>query len=1001
MERFGSDSSEAKRVNVKLAAALQASSAKGGDTMLYAKKLFQLSQQTMSSTDPRRVGATIHMAEAYQARDDSYTAEELLVDLWKQITDESRNDSSIEQIKFGVAVAYIEFLQRSGRDNEAISMLLGLWTDFEQIEPATEADTDRLRHLQDMLQSTGQHAVALSALTTLWKWHVKSGRQYSDSDDASIIASTIAHTVQAIQEQDESIGTSSTVMQSSPADAILQEVIDMGILNSAAGQPSASTVKICESSSASLIRQKRWAEAISALYKALRLIWPSFMIQPEDLPSNLQDEAIAFADRLADCLVQENRFDEALQVRLTVYEASKNLADSGPMARTSQSLIQHYNDRDQTIKAIDVHDDLLQRYRGELGQAHPITIQALYALGSLCESVDQLDSAGKYYQQIILSLNDASASTCHPDAIKAALRLSELYTKQGNWTMAVEVCRPLWNTVLEDGPEDVMAPATLQAIYERYATALRQTSEGTAPNLRKAAEQFWHVCTKVLPHQSSVALKAAFSLAEMSERIEHHQIDAIRVYEQIIKAARSSPDPDDPEMVQCISTAKDRLAELYRSMSLASSKSFTEVVQDAIALYNEKYEDAKAGLGLCDDTTLQRLADLIHLYTQNDTGRSRAAALDLLQNVAAGIISNETSPFRLWKSAAKLATIYSDQGYNEQGLSIVDALRRQIIMEDTTQKDDFTVVLDRSLDRRCYIFITTLEQGLRGSEKLDFSQSMSDLLTETLLYERFSHSTVLGEKLLHGARLRTFLLNKKRFSEVQILESRALEALLGAGLSAKMTERVLQQILTATLNELGKDGDSSTAWAVSAAGNNLVKNLIEREDFGEVYTVAKSVFELCRSLRAYEDPRTIVYGLKLSLYLAELPGNEALQGLSSNVLREVLGTCKRLKLSIGQMDLQELKDLVGILGDSTAELEVSPHLLSYLSSSSLTFSCFTDDQCCYLLTQFPLSLFVPCPLLSISVVVLIPPAWQPAGKTFSRIKVFPSLELLLTICSGC
>ena len=283
VERFGADSSEAKSINARLAAALQGNSMKGGDTMLYAKKLFLLAQQTMDETDPRRVAATIRMAEAYQKRDDYMSAEELLVGLWKQISEAGSDQPSTEaqNLKFGIAVAYIEFLHRCERENEAISMLLGLWSEFEQTEPVSEADIERLTHLQEMLQSTGQLTVSLSALTAIWKSYVRSGQQYSD--DASSIASRLAQTVQAIQEETERLGTSSASIQTaSPdggTDSVLERVFNMGVLGSTSGQPSASTVKICDNTSASLVRQGRRAEAIVTLQKALRLVWPSLTTQ--------------------------------------------------------------------------------------------------------------------------------------------------------------------------------------------------------------------------------------------------------------------------------------------------------------------------------------------------------------------------------------------------------------------------------------------------------------------------------------------------------------------------------------------------------------------------------------------------------------------------------------------------------------------------------------------------------------------------------------------------
>ena len=947
VERYGQDSAEADSINKDLLAALERNSMKSDDTMQYARKLFSVAEQTMDETDSRRIAATFRMAEAYETQQDFLKAEELLVKVWGQITEAQRNfqTAELQDMKVGAAMAYIEFLRRRTRDSEATSVLLGLWSECEQIQAPSEDMVGRIKQLEKMLRSAGQLVVALSALTWIWKSYVRSGTQFSN--EATSIASSIAQTIQQIQNQPEdsrmssstnvpTAGHESRLTMSSSHESVLREVFDLRLQTASNSQIDEATVQLCDSISAHHVHQSQLAEAINIIRRALRLVWPSLASSEKEctLPKRFQHEAWKLAERLAYCLAHEDRLEEALQFHLSMYEASKASENSELMARASQSLIQFYNDTKQIDRAIKIHDELLQHNRNMLGAKHPVTVESLHTLASLCDSANH-KMAGNYYQEIVSLLNTKS-STIQPNEFKAAMRLSEMYTQEERWPEVIKICETLLGAVDGDVMQDMMTAQKLRSIQDRYTNALFQGNEANAEILQQAAYRYYETCNRLFPLQSAMLVQAAFELGEAKERSEVHRFEAIPIYEKAVQIATQDPAPNNPDMAEAAAKAKSRLATLYRAAALNPSESPVPIVQSAITMYVEKYKDAESQHGCSDKTTLATLAELVALYHRTGTEQYQLSALHTLQETAIHIISSETSPLRLWESATKLAAIYTNHGYDEQGRRVVETLRRQLIFKYTMKGDVFSLDLSLPHDRRCYVFIATLEEGLLRSESATFSDLMSNLLTETILLEHFTQAEAFDQKLTHAARLRRFLVSNKRYDQVHVLESRVFETFM-ATLNAPTTpsEQNMREFLIRTIEELEKDDQNSMGSSACVAGDILTKGHIQQEEYVDSYEVAFCAFNFTKSLGAYQNTDNIAYGFRLSLYMAGrgaggTPTNEVLRdqmrGLSKLILQEMLSTCKQLEIDITQMRLSELKDLAELLNEheSYVELEVRP-----------------------------------------------------------------------------
>ena len=943
VERYGQNSAQANNVNKNLAAILQRRSTKGDNGVQFASKLFVLAEQTMDQTDPRRIAATFRMAETYEGQGDFPRTEELLVKVWALTTEAHRRSQTAElqDAKFGAAIAYIEFLFRRIRDPEATSILLGLWGECDQIQAPSETVISRFKQVAKMLQSAGQLSVALSALTSIWKAYVSNGMQYSD--EAAVTASSIAELVQKIQTQPEEPGLSATTPYTITASqnsnqqrslddhSVLRQVFDSRLRTAAAGQLDEATIQMCNSISAYHVRQCEWAEAIGIIGTCLQSVWPSVANggTASTLPKRLPHQAWALADRLTYCLTQDHRFEKALQIHLSMYEASKASENTDLMANASQSLIQFYNETNQIDRAIRIHDELLQRNRKVLGHKHPVTIESLDTLASLCDSAKHLMTS-QYYEEIVSRLNTVSSSM-GPSEFKAAVRLSELYSERGQWPEVIKACELLFGSLDGNRMQEFMTAQAIRALHERYTSAITHKDKGNTESLQRAAARYFEFCHNLFPLQATMLAQAAFELGEANERSEAHHWDAIPIYENVIQFAPASNEPD---VAGFVAKAKERLATLYRNVALDPTKAPPPILECVNAMYVEKYEEGKAHRRCSDDASLATLAELVALYNRTGTEQNQSAALDVLQGTVAEIVSYEMSPMRLWASASKLAAIYSTNGFGRQGRQIVKVLRRQAIFKDSTDEDGFVLKWDPPSDRRCFVFLATLEGGLPSSESATFSDLMANLLTESFLLERFAQAEAFDQKLINAARLRRFLTSNKRHDLAHILESRVFDAFMATlNTTSTPSEQNMRELLVKTIEELENDTHQSMGKSACVAGDKLTSSHIDQGEFVNSYEVAFCAYNFAKSLGAYQEAENVVYGLKLALYMAGrgVTGTttndvlrDQMRAQSKLILQETIGNCKDLNMDIARMRMSELRDLVDLLNEhqSYAELEV-------------------------------------------------------------------------------
>lgn len=149
----------------------------------------------------------------------------------------------------------------------------------------------------------------------------------------------------------------------------------------------------------------------------------------------------------------------------------------------------------------------------------------------------------------------------------------------------------------------------------------------------------------------------------------------------------------------------------------------------------------------------------------------------------------------------------------------------------------------------------------------------------------------------------------------------------------------------ALVQELGKEHTHSQNMGRAACivGSEKVKALIEEDKFQEAYDVALCAFQFIRSHRYYHDSQNFGYGWKLSLYLAgrnvrikhDNKVHSQMLELSRDIIREVLSACKEANISMVQVKLEDLENLIDLLGAQKNYVDLEGLLAQLWNSRSV------------------------------------------------------------------
>ncbi|KAL1627735.1 hypothetical protein SLS56_006184 [Neofusicoccum ribis] len=967
----GEFSQEATSAAEKLKAVLY-KEAKHEDVVQYTQPIFESAERNLDIFDIRRVEITLRMADTWEEKEDLIRAEELYISLWRGLTEYCRANAGSNEAherKIQISISYAKFLKRHGREAEAQNILHGVWLDYQHRENKSEAVVKQLNQVGEELKAMGILDTAIAVFKSVWGYFKGTGQQNSTA-----AVSTAVSLMGAVQDKAEkkkedakkeavAIGVSEDADLSEDeaddeADAILEEVVETAI----AAAPSAKQVdaaakagvvktqqptieqqiQTAETLSTFYISKGRWNEAADVCTKILKQLWVNLGVQNQyGFPKNYTTVSIKFARRLAVCYTECNQTEQAEKVYNHIFlsaRSSLRIQDE-LVAETANDLIEFHLRTQQYQKALIVYQQLLESYRTTLGSRNPLTLKTLYTMGDLCIKY-RLKGADQYYLEVTKA-EKSQDGVLTKDALRAALALSKIYYEQKRWEEARAIYATIWTTFTKKAKEYQMSPELVQTIFKRYHVVLETHLKVPVEQVRQVAVEYRTTCQTVYGPESQIATTASLHLAEISRKIPQHQEEAVKICEEVVAKAAENPDKakQTPAQAIILATAKRHLAALYASQNAAGQVS-AESTQKAETLWKEQLEINKKNHGVAHKSTIASLSSLVGVWAKSEKPEIKKQAETQLQTTVVEVLTapTATDSTKLHESAVSLAKVYLSSNMNQQAWALLRDLRFQIISKEARGANAKVVVkLPETVDRRSMVFIAAFEETLRQHETVDatkkvtFSDIMTDMLTEGILYDRYhltlqSKDVTLENKLFDGARLYAFLKANHQQTEQTLAVEEALFKIFVENFGAQIKTQTVttRTFFIALLEQLGKLNHHEDLVIVGCeAGVAKVYALLEADQFVQAYEVALCVYQFITARDGFKNPKNIPYSFKLSLYLAGLGVKKSADvkiqarmiELSKAVLRETLVACRSLDIDLVQLQAAELNNLVRLMGE--------------------------------------------------------------------------------------
>jgi hypothetical protein len=324
------------------------------------------------------------------------------------------------------------------------------------------------------------------------------------------------------------------------------------------------------------------------------------------------------------------------------------------------------------------------------------------------------------------------------------------------------------------------------------------------------------------------------------------------------------------------------------------------------------------------------------------TKEAKSIVVRMLLETAIAIISEERHSRTLYEAAKTIGSIYVTCGLHEEARKVLYQIHKQIVSKSYTSSGKHDFKIDHSVGRGSYVFLVTFEETILSSSSISYSKIMADLLTETILYESYSRS-LKSEKnievlLRTGACLYAFLVKKSRREQVTTIQEQLHKIFLKKwGANIKTRNEITIIFVVNLLQVLGNSTHHiEIDHAACKSSNEKVRELMSNGQFKEAYEVAHCAFQFLEHRGAYHHLQNVGYGFKLSAYIAsrgvkqllEKPVDPELRAkmleLSRDIIREVLKACKDSEINFVRLNIEDLNDLIGLLGEQQnyADLEV-------------------------------------------------------------------------------
>ncbi|MCJ1420615.1 hypothetical protein MMC32_006973 [Xylographa parallela] len=932
--RHGKGSEEETNISEQLTIVLK----KGGkqeEVIEYERGIFETTME-MEVWDVRRIKITLELAVSYEARNDYLMAEELYVVLWERMVKHCHHDHHHHGVEIhismiDIALEYVRFLRRRGRHEEAAGVLICIWAEYEEYDFESEVIFLRLKIVGELMRAVSLLSIAVSVFKKCWSWFSSHGKHEHVASCEILISSTVEEIITTTSTTTVSTTTSTTT---TTTETVIKEIFESTISRTTV---TSETISICKSLISYYMKLEQWALAIEVTERSLTLIWKMIISGGGTcaLPREFGTDAIDIAIFLAVCHLRAHHYHEAEETYVRIYRACFNSCHihDERLTRSSTILIKFYEEHRHWHKMITIYQELLTEYRKHLGSSHPLTIKTLYILGSLCSEHGH-GHYEEYYEEIIIVLNGDS-TVCHHGAIDAMTVLCRSYYGGGHWHKLRSICVVLWETFIHHHHEHKFEASFIELLYMRYHYVLEHHFHCEYEVLRTLTIQYRDTCIKVFGASVSITIKALLEFAHICMRHEKYYHEAISTYEEVLTkttTTTSTTTTTTTVSTTTTTTIKESLTKAYVAVCSHGSTS-TTIIERAIKVLVERFEYLKITLGYARIETLTVLRELVILYRKLKNQESHKIIMSMLLQTTLEIISKEKHSRTLHEAAKLMGSIFVVCELGTYGREILVEIRRRIITGTSKSGSGLVFKFDKPVGRVAFVYLVTFEEILRGTLTISYSEIMAGLLNEATLYESYTRciksQASIEVIITHGARLRAFLVIHHRTEQIASLDEEIMKMFLKKFESTIQTRvEITSLFVVSLLVEIGRvRRDIEIGDAACISSNTEVLRLLQIDKHQEAYEVAYCAFRFIHHKRAYHHLQNVGHGFKLSAYMAgrnikqplktpiEPKLHKQMLDLSQIIIREILTACKESNIKFVRMQLGELNDLVGLLGE--------------------------------------------------------------------------------------
>ncbi|KAL7917464.1 hypothetical protein ACQKWADRAFT_325715 [Trichoderma austrokoningii] len=605
-------------------------------------------------TDYLCVKNWLWLANTFEQCEHFFEAERLYVSLWQSITIicDREADVDINSIRIDIALEYVKFLRRQGREKDATSILVCLAAEYKERKEYSECATTngeaekseavikyitRIRDVAEECRATGLTNIAVSILRNVWNSFSSKG--YSKETHSTAIL--ITEMIKEITETTTTVVTMTTTIVTQSTEKAVKELFEH-LVHHHRHDGSDTTLF---SASKALISE--------TLKKTLHSTWSEILIAV--------GECLDLARRLADCYSTQGLFSMAEEIHSQIFVACSiiKLEDRAELYQAATDrLVAFYEEHHRHAEAINIYVKVLEKYEKELGTKHALIIKTLYLLADRYMALGY-EEAYIYYEKIVNVLNE-DLDHCHHHAFRAALVLSKHYEARSFWDKLYALCKVLWVAITQH-PEGRVA---IVLVYDKYSYVLEHHAKADF-------SERYDVATLII--------KTLIALAEICETHKDYYNVSISAYENVLERVTTDTKVTS---VTTVETVKKLLSKMYVTMVEESQTT--------------EFESERA---IADE--FQTNPDQALAYLKN-------RIYQLLEEAIRHVLAIATVNIELFHTAHEFAALFAATGFTQKGRDLLHKMRKSITHGHKRSHKEAQLDHESQMKKVVFIFLIKL-----------------------------------------------------------------------------------------------------------------------------------------------------------------------------------------------------------------------------------------------------------------------------------------------------